>query len=89
MFLKFSILFFLPFFGGRKPSNKNLSVGSPELTKAVKTAEAPGIASTLDPISIAFLTSLYAGSEIAGVPASVITATSLLFFKISSICCKR
>ena len=77
MLISFSIRFFLPFLGGKNPSNKNLSVGNPELTKAAKTADGPGTASTLEPISIAFLTNLYAGSEIAGVPASVITATSL------------
>ena len=37
-----SNLFFRPFFGGRKPSNKNLSVGRPDDTRAEITAVAPG-----------------------------------------------
>ena len=74
-FIKFSNLFFRPFFGGKNPSNINLSVGKPEDTSEAKTADGPGIDSILHPTFIACLTNLYAGSDIAGVPASVITAT--------------
>ena len=59
----------------KNPSNINLSVGKPEDTSEAKTADGPGIDSILHPTFIACLTNLYAGSDIAGVPASVITAT--------------
>mgnify|MGYP003313772332 CR=1 FL=1 len=44
--LKFWSIVFLPFFGGKKPSKINRSVGSPEHTKEARTADAPGIGST-------------------------------------------
>ena len=70
-----------PFLGGRKPSKRNRSVGRPEDTNAAKDAEAPGIASIVISCTNASLISLYAGSEIPGVPASVITAKSFPLFK--------
>ncbi len=63
-------------FGGRKPSKKNRSVGSPETVSAVSTDDAPGIAMTARPASCAARTSLKPGSEISGVPASEISATA-------------
>ena len=71
----------LPFLWGKKPSNKKRSVGKPDADNAVIDADAPGIASTLIFFSIAALISLYAGSLIPGVPASVTTATFFSEFK--------
>jgi hypothetical protein len=45
-------------FEGRKPSKKKRSVGSPEATSAVSTAEGPGMGVTGSPSSIAACTSL-------------------------------
>ena len=45
-----------------------------DVVKAAKNALAPGIDSILAPIPMDCLISLYAGSEIPGVPASVIAA---------------
>ena len=56
--LKFWSIVFLPFLGGKKPSKINLSVGSPDVVKAHKDEEAPGILSTVMPSLIAALTSL-------------------------------
>ena len=71
---KLSSLVCLPFLCGKKPSKQNLSEGRPELTRAGTNAVAPGKVST----SIAFLmhslTNRKPGSEIPGVPASVIRA---------------
>ena len=49
-------------------------MGKPDADKAAKNALAPGIDSILAPMLIDCLISLYAGSEIPGVPASVMTA---------------
>ena len=37
----------LPFFGGKKPSNINLSVGKPEVVSAQINEEGPGMLSTV------------------------------------------
>ena len=47
-----------PSFGGRKPANRNVSVGKPETLKPVNTAEAPGRATTRSPAWTASRTSL-------------------------------
>ena len=78
----------LPFFTGKKPSKTNLSFGRPELTKAGTKAVAPGKHSTSILFSTQALVSKNPGSEIAGVPASEITAhvsPLLILFKIPSI----
>ena len=71
---RFWIRFFLPFFLGKKPSKIKRSVGSPDETNAARKADGPGTDSTVESIAIASRTSLYAGSEMPGVPASVTTA---------------
>ena len=50
-------------------------VGIPEIEMAATAADGPGTAATRIPAAIAALTRRYPGSEIAGVPASVISAT--------------
>lgn len=63
-----------PFFSGRKPSNTNLSQGSPLPTRAGTNAVAPGSTVTSIPAFLHSLTSINPGSEIPGVPASEIRA---------------
>ena len=60
-------------------------MGNPEATNAANEADAPGIDSTRQSEFIAALISLYAGSLIPGVPASVISAkfSPLIKFSIS------
>ena len=82
MSLTLCSLLFLPFFGGKKPSNKKRSVGSPDVVNAANKALGPGIDSIFTPALIASLVSLYAGSDIPGVPASVITAIFSPFIKL-------
>ena len=53
-----SKILFLPFFGGRKPSKINLSVGRPEGINAANTEDAPGTLCILMFSLIACLTSL-------------------------------
>ena len=78
-------LLVLPFFTGKNPSNKNLSDGKPELTRAGIKAVAPGRHS----ISILFLMhsriNKNPGSEIPGVPASEINAIWIPLFYFSII----
>ena len=62
------------FFYGKKPSNTNLSLGNPEFTKAGTKAVAPGKQSTSIPFSIQARANKNPGSEMAGVPASLIKA---------------
>ena len=83
--LRLIIRFFRPFFRGKNPSNMNRSVGSPDKTSAARTADGPRSASTLEPIAIASRTSLYAGSDIPGVPASDTTPRSWPEFKSATI----
>ena len=59
---------------GRNASNANRLVGSPDEISAVIQAHAPGTAVTVTPAASACRTSSSPGSEIPGVPASVITA---------------
>ena len=47
-----------PDFGGRKPANRNVSVGRPELVSAASDAEGPGMLITVSPASSASRTSL-------------------------------
>src|SRR5207244_2855995 len=63
-------------FLGRNPSKQKRSLGSPLTTRAATSAEGPGTASTRAPAAAAAATSLAPGSDMAGVPASVTTATS-------------
>ena len=74
-----------PFFGGRNPSNTNLSFGNPELTNAGTKAVAPGRQSTSILFSIQALDSKNPGSEIAGVPASLINAIEIPFFNLFTL----
>ena len=50
-----SSLDFLPFFGGKNPAKKKLSVGRPEDVKAVRKADGPGIELTVISFSMALL----------------------------------
>ena len=78
----------LPFLTGKKPSKTNLSLGNPELTNAGTNAVAPGKQSTSILFSTQALVSKKPGSEIAGVPASEISAQvspACMRFKIPSI----
>ncbi len=64
-----------PALRGRKPSNVNRSVGSPDSASAVSTALGPGAAVTRRSRSMARSTTRYPGSETEGMPASVTTTT--------------
>ena len=70
----------LPFLTGKNPSNTNLSLGNPEFTKAGTKAVAPGKQSTGMSFSTQALVSKNPGSEIAGVPASLINAMVVPIF---------
>ena len=69
--------------GGRNASKTNLLVESPDSVSAVTHAHAPGRLVTSMPASYAIFTSSSPGSEIPGVPASVISA---IFVPASSFC---
>ena len=62
---------------GRKPSKQNRLVGSPDSVSAVMQAQHPGRDVTGTPAFWHSATSTSPGSEIAGVPASVISAIFL------------
>ena len=64
----------LPFFSGKNPSNTKRSLGKPLLTKAGTKAVAPGKHSTSMLFSTQARVSKNPGSEMAGVPASLIKA---------------
>ena len=59
---------------GRKPSKQKRLVLKPDNVSAVIHAEAPGSEVTVIPDSWHIFTSISPGSDIAGVPASVIRA---------------
>ena len=61
---------------GKNPSVKNGPSINPDALTAAATAEAPGIGDTRYPAASAAVTRSAPGSETAGVPASVINATS-------------
>ena len=61
---------------GKKPSVRNGPSISPEALTAAARAEGPGIGDTRYPAASAAVTRSAPGSETAGVPASVIKATS-------------
>ena len=61
---------------GRKPSVRNGPSINPDALTAAARAEAPGIGDTRCPAASAAATRSAPGSETAGVPASVINATS-------------
>ena len=65
---------------GKNPANKKLSVGSPAISSAVIAAQGPGSGTTLTFCFAHKETTLYPGSEIKGVPASLIKATAPPFF---------
>jgi hypothetical protein len=65
-----------PALGGRKPRNRNRSVGSPASVSAATAAHGPGTVTTACPAARASRTSLKPGSEISGVPASDTSATT-------------
>ncbi len=71
-----------PFLGGRNPSKINRSDGNPEFTSAGINAVAPGRDSTSIWDSIQALTNRKPGSEIPGVPASVINAMDIPDFNL-------
>jgi len=73
-----------PFFTGKNPSNTNLSLGNPLFTNAGTNAVAPGKHSTSILFSTHALTSKNPGSEMAGVPASLITAMDIPDFNFST-----
>ena len=60
---------------GTKPSNTNRVVSKPLTTRAITNAAGPGTADTAWPASSTTRTSRDPGSEIPGVPASVISVT--------------
>ena len=71
-----------PFLTGKNPSNTNLTFGNPEFTKAGTKAVAPGKQSTVISFSTQALVSKNQGSEIAGVPASLISAMVVPVFNL-------
>ena len=64
----------LPFLSGKNPSKTNLSLGKPLFTNAGTKAVAPGRHSTAILFSTQARVKRKPGSEIAGVPASLINA---------------
>ena len=80
-----SIKVFLPFFKGIKPSKAKRVAGSPLLVKAGTNAVAPGKLVTETPAALHARTNKNAGSEIPGVPASVMRA---IFFPACNCCTK-
>ena len=64
-------------FDGKKPTKVKLLVENPETISAHTKAHGPGIGKTSISFSIQAFTIFSPGSEIAGVPASETTATSL------------
>ena len=75
----------LPFLTGKNPSKTNLSLGKPEFTSAGIKAVAPGRQSISISFSTHALTKRKPGSEIAGVPASLIKAMLTPDFNFSII----
>ena len=73
-FSKDSINVLRPFFKGIKPSKVKRVAGNPLFTKAGTNAVAPGKLVTSNPATLQARTNKNAGSEIPGVPASVIKA---------------
>ena len=67
---------------GRNPSKQNLLVLSPDSVSAVMQAAGPGREVTVIPASWHIFTSTSPGSDMAGVPASVISA---IFFPACSL----
>lgn len=80
-----------PFFCGRKPSKQNRSQGRPEDTMAGMQAVAPGSVCISMPSSLHVRTSRNPGSEIPGVPASLMSATlspaRIFSFMIPAVWC--
>ena len=70
---------------GRKASKQNRLVDLPEMISALMQAAGPGMGVTVIPASWHIRTSSSPGSEIPGVPASVISVTLLP----ASICSTR
>ena len=81
IFSNCSFLFFL--FSGKNPKKVNSVVSRPEQINAFTNAQAPGIGTILISFSIHCLTISSPGSEMPGVPASVINAIFLLSFNFS------
>ena len=69
--ISFSFLFL-----GRNPKNLKLSISKPETLKAVIMEVTPGIGTICIPSAINSFTKYLPGSEIKGVPASLIIAIS-------------
>ncbi len=61
---------------GKNPSKTNLSVGNPDTTTAVISAETPGIGIIFILLFKAKFINTYPGSEIPGIPASETRAIS-------------
>ena len=79
----FNFFIFVSLFFGKKPPKKNSLVGKPDTVSDAITDEAPGILVTSRFLFMQFLTSLYPGSDISGVPASLVNAItfpSSIFF---------
>ncbi len=53
-----------------------MSVGRPEMARAVVTADGPGMGTTSKPLSMVALINSYPGSDMPGIPASETSATS-------------
>ena len=74
-----------PFFSGINPSNINRVAGKPLFTSAGTNAVAPGKLVMATPAALHARTNKKAGSEMPGVPASVIKA---IFFPACNCCTK-
>ena len=62
---------------GKKPKKKKVERSKPEMDSAVTAAQQPGTPTTRMPASMAARISSLPGSEMQGVPASVMTAMLL------------
>jgi hypothetical protein len=75
--LNFLNVFVCPFLTGKNPSKQKRSQGIPEFTNAGTNAVAPGKLHTSIPAFTQALTNKNPGSDMPGVPASVINAISI------------
>src|SRR3972149_11949038 len=64
---------------GKNPLKVTLFIGRPETDNAAMNADAPGIGIIRTPLLIHSRTNLNPGSDINGVPASEISATSFVW----------
>ena len=73
-------------FGGRNPAKRNSAVGRPDATSAASAAEGPGTGITRRPAAAAAAISPAPGSDTAGMPASLTSATAAPDRRRSSTC---